>query len=94
MTYYYVQRGGPGAGAGGSGVHAQRGYGTVAGSASASTPANQFPGQQNGTMPGARQYGQHRGGMKAGSSANGPPNEVPPTYAEAVKGDNKIQSHA
>ena len=96
VTYYYVDRSGAAGGAAAApasqgGAPAQRGYGTVGSSAPAQ---GQFPGQQNGTMPGAKQYAQQqRGGVQAGSSAAKPAAEVPPTYAEAVQGDHKIQSH-
>ncbi|KAL1311184.1 hypothetical protein AAFC00_001381 [Neodothiora populina] len=78
VAYYRVQQGGAGPSQG------QRNYGTV---------QNQFPGQQNGTMPGAQQYRQVEGGMQGGASTKPSGNDVPPTYAQAVKGDHKVQSH-
>lgn len=78
------------------------GYGTV----SSQPSAGQFPGQQSGTknaFPGpkskptgvtgagpAGQQGQSAPGQSAqGSSLR--PAENPPTYAEVIKGDHKVQ---
>ncbi|KAK4494754.1 hypothetical protein PRZ48_014110 [Zasmidium cellare] len=58
------------------GGSSQRGYGTVN-----STPNQQFPAQQQGVVPQPAQA------PKAGGSGE----EVPPSYQQAVAGDNKIQ---
>jgi len=76
VTYYYVQQGA----APTRGGRSQRGYGTVG---SASAPNAQFHGQQQGVVPAQQQQYQSAEGM------NG--QEIPPTYQEAVKGDNKVQ---
>lgn len=57
----------------------QQGYGTVNGN----TPNAQFPGQQNGFV-----------GPSAPTPAESsrPSTDVPPTYAQAVQGDHKVQS--
>ncbi|GAB7346755.1 hypothetical protein MBLNU459_g1859t1 [Dothideomycetes sp. NU459] len=82
VTYYYVQQGGaPPAGS----QRQPRSYGTVA-----STPSKQFPGQQQGTVP-PQQYQSEQAQMGGASSSR--QEEVPPTYAEAVQGDHKVQSH-
>lgn len=89
VTYYYVEGGQSGqAPVQGGSRNQQRSYGTVGSSA----PTRQFPGQQNGTMPGAQQYKQNQA-MVAGGESSRPANEIPPTYDEAVQGDHKIQSH-
>lgn len=85
MTYYYVdgnQQGGPA----GAQQQQPRTYGTVG-----SSPSQQFPGQQNGTMPGAQQYRQEQS-MPSGSSKKAG-SEVPPSYADVIKGDHKVQTH-
>ncbi|KAJ5121304.1 uncharacterized protein N7515_009265 [Penicillium bovifimosum] len=58
-------------------AHPQRGYGTV------NAQPQQAPAPANKSQ---NQSGD--GGNAGGSSAN-----PPPTYAEAVKGDNKVQNH-
>ncbi|KAJ6098785.1 hypothetical protein N7467_000320 [Penicillium canescens] len=55
---------------------APRSYGTVANGQQASAQSNSANKSQ----------GQHEGAEQGGSS------QAPPTYAEAVKGDNKVQS--
>ncbi|KAF2162641.1 hypothetical protein M409DRAFT_68946 [Zasmidium cellare ATCC 36951] len=75
VTYYYVQS--QPAYAPQQGGSSQRGYGTV----NNSTPNSQFPAQQQGVVPQPAQA------PKAGGSSE----EVPPSYQQAVAGDNKIQ---
>lgn len=79
VTYYYVQ--GQPQYAPGGGQRPQRqqqGYGTVN-----NTPNAQFPGQQNGFV-----------GPSAPTPAESsrPSTDVPPTYAQAVQGDHKVQT--
>lgn len=76
VTYYTVQ---PGSGQQGG----QRGYGTVG-----SAPSQQFPGAQQGSQPFANQQYQQGGGSMQAQTGE----EVPPTYTEAIKGNNKVQS--
>lgn len=62
-----------------------RNYGTVP----AQQPsAGQFPGQMKGSTPPANGAGGEGQGQGSSSSQ---PEEAPPTYADAVKGDNKVQ---
>jgi hypothetical protein len=77
VTYYYVQ-GQPQYAPGGQRTR-QQGYGTV----NNITPSAQFPGQQNGFV-----------GPPAPTPAESsrPSTDVPPTYAQAVQGDHKVQS--
>jgi len=82
VTHYYIQQEPSGAPQGGAAGRARGGYGTVG-----PAPAQQFPGQQAGTVPPAQYYvSQQR--MQAGGSE-----EAPPTYQESTKGDNKVQRH-
>lgn len=83
VTYYYVQQGQPRYAAQGG----QRQYGTVN-----STPNAQFPHQQQGFVqpkpqpsPAATQP--QADAPEQGSSST----ETPPSYAQAVAGDNKLQ---
>lgn len=80
VTYYYVQTAGQPRYAPQQG--GQRQYGTVN-----STPNAQFPGaqQQGFVQPKAAPS------QQPAQSQAGPSQEVPPTYAQAVSGDNKIQ---
>ncbi|KAI8942438.1 hypothetical protein NX059_000508 [Plenodomus lindquistii] len=72
----------------------QPNYGTVGGS----QPSNgQFPGQQqsgvlnqNKPKKGAYQPAQNGSGAAAGEGSSAPV-EPPPTYADVIKGDNKVQ---
>jgi hypothetical protein len=57
---------------------APRSYGTVANGQQASAQSNSTNKSQS--------HGQHEGTEQGGSGS------APPTYAEAVKGDNKVQS--
>ncbi|KAM0691908.1 hypothetical protein Q7P36_008109 [Cladosporium allicinum] len=77
VTYYYVQ-GQPQYAPGGQRTR-QQGYGTV----NSNAPNAQFPGQQNGFV-----------GPSAPTPAESsrPSTDVPPTYAQAVQGDHKVQS--
>lgn len=59
-----------------------RTYGTVGGPQAAPAPA---PKQQRNTEGGAGENGE-------GGSADGGQGYAPPTYAEAVRGDNKVQT--
>jgi hypothetical protein len=79
VTYYYVQ-GQPQYAPGGGQRTRQQGYGTVN-----NTPNAQFPGQQNGFVG---------GGPSAPTPAESsrPSTDVPPSYAQAVQGDHKVQS--
>ncbi|PSK59427.1 putative plasma membrane proteolipid 31 [Elsinoe australis] len=63
------------------GQAAQRGYGTV--NHGATVPAQNPQGQYSSPQGQAH--------AQPGSSAN--PEPAPPTYADAIKGDNKVQSH-
>jgi uncharacterized membrane protein YqaE (UPF0057 family) len=76
VTYYYVQ-GQPQYAPGGQRPR-QQGYGTVGNN----RPDAQFPGQQNGFV-----------GPSAPTPAESsrPSTDVPPTYAQAVQGDHKVQ---
>lgn len=96
-TYYYVSRAQPqhpsaGAGRPQQQPQGQTTYGTVGGN---QPSGGQFPGQQSGVIPGPKTvYAQHAnaGGDAAGSSANGEgSSEPPPTYADVIKGDHKVQ---
>ncbi|KAF2754614.1 UPF0057-domain-containing protein [Pseudovirgaria hyperparasitica] len=92
VTYYYVQ--------GGSAPRhhhqqqrpAQGGYGTVN-----SQPSQQFPGQQAGAYYPKNQahapQAQQGPGPVDGPSNGGAALPPPPSYADAVKGDNKIQTN-
>ncbi|KAL4928742.1 putative stress response RCI peptide [Aspergillus undulatus] len=61
----------------------QRGYGTL--------PPQQSSGQSQSRQPAFKP--QHEQSSAAGSSSQGQDeSRPPPTYAEAVKGDNKVQS--
>jgi hypothetical protein len=77
VTYYYVQ-GQPQYAPAGQRTR-QQGYGTV----NSNAPNAQFPGQQNGFV-----------GPSAPTPAESsrPSTDVPPTYAQAVQGDHKVQS--
>ncbi|GAB7325876.1 hypothetical protein MBLNU13_g09944t1 [Cladosporium sp. NU13] len=77
VTYYYVQ-GQPQYAPGGQRAR-QQGYGTVGNN----RPDAQFPGQQSGFV-----------GPSAPTPAESsrPSTDVPPTYAQAVQGDHKVQS--
>ncbi|PVH92447.1 hypothetical protein DM02DRAFT_619922 [Periconia macrospinosa] len=95
VTYYYVSTAQPQHPAGGAGAqHAQghTSYGTISGS---QPSGGQFPGQQSGVIPGPKRvYAQHAngGGDAAGPSTNGEgASEPPPTYADVIKGDHKVQ---
>ncbi|CAI6332503.1 unnamed protein product [Periconia digitata] len=98
VTYYYVSTAQPQHPASGAGAQAQRqghgqtSYGTLSGNQPSS---GQFPGQQSGVIPGPKTvYAQHAdaGGNAAGSSSNAEgASEPPPTYADVIKGDNKVQ---
>ncbi|KAJ4351759.1 uncharacterized protein N0V89_007102 [Didymosphaeria variabile] len=91
-TYYYVSHGGPAPQGG------QMNYGTVG-----SQPnAGQFPGQQTGTtnaFPQPKAKGQNvqpQQGVAgqetgAGEGSSEQPNGPPPTYADVIKGDHKVQ---
>lgn len=91
-TYYYVSHSGP-APQGGN-----MNYGTVG-----SQPnAGQFPGQQTGTtnafsQPKQQQSAQPQHGVAgheigAGEGSSEQPNGPPPTYADVIKGDHKVQN--
>jgi hypothetical protein len=63
------------------------GYGTV-------PQPNVHQGQNGSWGVGGQQGGVVGGGVAAaGSSSRREEQAVPPTYAEAVKGDNKVQTH-
>ncbi|KAL1591412.1 hypothetical protein SLS60_012025 [Paraconiothyrium brasiliense] len=91
-TYYYVSHGGPAPQGG------QMNYGTVG-----SQPnAGQFPGQHTGTtnaFPQPKAKGQNVqpphgvAGQEIGSgeASSEQPNGPPPTYADVIKGDHKVQ---
>jgi hypothetical protein len=94
VTYYYVARG-PGARQGGQGR--QSNYGTV----SSQPSSGQFPGQQQSGVMNAfpqpksnGQSAQPQHGV-AGAELNGEgssqPAGPPPTYADVIKGDHKVQ---
>lgn len=88
-TYYVITHEQPAAGA--------RNYGTVGGN----QPSNgQFPGQQQsgvmnqnkpkkGAAPAGASTGE--GGEGSASASASGPVEPPPTYADVIKGDNKVQ---
>ncbi|KXL46146.1 hypothetical protein M433DRAFT_4069 [Acidomyces richmondensis BFW] len=81
VTYYYVQQGEPrhGHSTRSQYHHHPRGYGTVNNPCS---PDQQFPGSQQGFV------GHPQGQAGPSTGAN---DEVPPTYAEVVSGDHKVQ---
>jgi uncharacterized membrane protein YqaE (UPF0057 family) len=86
-AYYVVTSRGP--------VPANVGYGTV----SSQPSAGQFPGQQSGTtnaFPGPKPKptgvtGSGPAGADQGAGGSSRPAENPPTYAEVIKGDHKVQ---
>ncbi|KAI9795563.1 MAG: hypothetical protein M1833_006963 [Piccolia ochrophora] len=91
VTYYYVERR-PGGSAPGGGAH--HGYGTVAPPA-ALTMGNQSAGGPPQGGAGVRGQETMSGGVGdggEGGSAEGAGQKPPPTYAQAIKGDNKVQS--
>ncbi|KAF2739093.1 hypothetical protein EJ04DRAFT_509239 [Polyplosphaeria fusca] len=106
VTYYYVARGGPAPRAHPR-AQQQQPRGPVYGTMGSQPAGGQFPGQQSGganAFPapktggqgGERVYRQEgvQGQEVGGSSSNGEgsqPNGPPPTYAEVIKGDNKVQ---
>ncbi|KAL4909490.1 hypothetical protein BDW74DRAFT_146694 [Aspergillus multicolor] len=77
VTYYYVSHQ-P------APTHSQRGYGTM--------PAQQDSNTQPHSRETAPKPEQGQDGA-AGSSRQGTEETSPPTYAEAVKGDHKVQNH-
>lgn len=77
VTYYYVQ--GQPQYSHGSQRPRQQGYGTVNGN----RPNAQFPGQQSGFVGPA---------APTPAESSRPSTDVPPTYAQAVQGDHKVQS--
>lgn len=77
VTYYYVSR------QPGPPQPPHSGYGTI------NTPPN--PPQVPATTRPDPRFTQPN--LDAGSSEAVPPNRPPPTYAEAVKGDYKVQTH-
>ncbi|KAK4618854.1 Plasma membrane proteolipid 3 [Fulvia fulva] len=91
VTYYYVQQGAPRYGPQGG---QQGDYGTVN-----STTNSQFPGQQAGFVqpqqPKTKKQATHphanRPQAPEPQSLAGPSGEVPPSYAQAVAGDHKVQ---
>ncbi|KAF2645640.1 hypothetical protein P280DRAFT_388984 [Massarina eburnea CBS 473.64] len=95
VTYYYVSRPAPQHPAGSG----QTTYGTVGGS---QPSEGQFPGQNAGGIPGQKLVHAHNGvggrggpselqGESAGAGASEPA-EPPPTYADVIKGDHKVQN--
>jgi uncharacterized membrane protein YqaE (UPF0057 family) len=90
VTYYYVSHGQPQHPAGNQGTS----YGTVS-----SQPNNgQFPGQQSGFVKpqqgkSVRAYNgvaEQEAGASAGEGSS-EPSGPPPTYADAINGDHKVQ---
>lgn len=77
VTYYYVQ-GQPQYAPGGQRPR-QNGYGTV----NSNAPNAQFPGHQNGFVGPS---------TPTPAESSRPSTDVPPTYAQAVQGDHKVQS--
>jgi uncharacterized membrane protein YqaE (UPF0057 family) len=115
VTYYYVSRGQPqhpaagrqGQAQGQAQAQAPTSYGTVGGN---QPSGGQFPGQQNGGIPGGKTVYAQRGAAQghgvdgcrggvivdsaaegASAGASGEPSAPPPSYADAVKGDHKVQ---
>lgn len=100
VTYYYVTRGPAPPRQGGGQAQGQTTYGTVGSQPS----AGQFPGQQSGTAnafpqpqakPQAQNVQAQMGvpGHEAGSEGSSQqPNGPPPTYADVIKGDHKVQT--
>ncbi|KAL5428546.1 hypothetical protein PMIN04_000692 [Paraphaeosphaeria minitans] len=88
-TYYYVSHGGPAPQGG------QMNYGTVG----SQPTAGQFPGQQTGTTnsfpqpkkPKHAQPQQGVAGQEVGAGEGSSDQAPPPTYAEVIKGDHKVQ---
>lgn len=90
VTYYYVSHGQPQVGRQGQQAQGQANYGTVGNQANSQ-------GQQSGVLP-AKKNGQaqqgapgQQGGGQAGEGSSAEPNGPPPTYADVIKGDHKIQ---
>ncbi|KAH9874512.1 hypothetical protein IAQ61_003701 [Plenodomus lingam] len=85
-TYYVITHEQPVAGAQG-----QPNYGTLVGGGS--QPSNgQFPGQQQGGVVNQNQQRKGAGGAREGAEgSSSAPVEPPPTYADVIKGDNKVQ---
>lgn len=88
-TYYYVSHGGPAPQGG------QMNYGTIG-----SQPnAGQFPGQQTGTTNAFSQPKKQKktqpqqgvAGQEVGAGEGSSEQAPPPTYAEVIKGDHKVQ---
>jgi uncharacterized membrane protein YqaE (UPF0057 family) len=89
VTYYYVQT------QPGSRPAPPQGYGTVS-----SAPNAQFPGQQHGVVKASKAQraaiAPPASALAPAASAQssqqaGPSEEIPPSYAQAVAGDHKIQ---
>lgn len=81
VTYYYVQGQPQYASAGGRRQAPPQAYGTIS-----NAPNAQFPGQQNGFVQPVAPAPASGSAQPAASSG-----DVPPTYQEALKGDNKVQ---
>lgn len=101
VTYYYVARGPAPARQGG-----QRQGATVYGTVGSQPSAGQFPGQQTGTVNAFAQQqpkpqqnvqphmgvpGQEMGSEGSSESSSEQPQGPPPTYADVIKGDHKVQ---
>jgi len=61
--------------------------------------AGQFPGQQSGTVnsfpqpkPAPQGQAQAQAPQQAGEGSSAAPLENPPTYADVIKGDHKVQT--
>ncbi|ORY09635.1 hypothetical protein BCR34DRAFT_486873 [Clohesyomyces aquaticus] len=98
VTYYYVA-GGPVA-PGQQPGRGQQGYGTLG-----STPSGgQFPGQQQSGIanafsappappsPAPKQQQEYRQDGLSGGESSAHPEGAPPTYADVIKGDHKVQT--
>ncbi|KAK2806232.1 hypothetical protein FQN50_005957 [Emmonsiellopsis sp. PD_5] len=88
VTYYYVAHQPPSPHAG-SHPHPQRSYGT-------NQPPHNAPGVNPATRPQPQPSDPHTssvtGDMGGEGSSSHPEGRAPPTYAEAVKGDHKVQT--
>ncbi|KAK2771774.1 hypothetical protein FQN53_004888 [Emmonsiellopsis sp. PD_33] len=88
VTYYYVAHQPPSPHTG-SHPHPQRSYGT-------NQPPHNAPGVDPATRPQPQPSDPHAssvpGDMGGEGSSSHPEGRAPPTYAEAVKGDHKVQT--
>ncbi|KAF4312896.1 hypothetical protein GTA08_BOTSDO11779 [Botryosphaeria dothidea] len=104
VTYYYVAHtsAGPSPSQQPYRSHGAPNYGAAGNKpVPASTSNKQFPGQQAGVAnpwadqisPAAQQHSQSSAAEGSSTNGEGSASQPPPTYAEAVRGDHKVQTH-